>query len=193
MQNWNYRFIQLLSAISCSFSLSAHETESKAPIVVIETNQGEIEVELMQNVAPKATQNFLEHAEKGYYNGTIFHRVIKDFMIQGGDPTGTGAGGTSIYGGSFDDEIHPNVRFDGPGLLAMANRGKDSQGKGTNGSQFFITTVSTPWLNGKHTIFGKVIKGYDVVKKIENTPVDRDNRPKEQQKIISMKIISNPS
>lgn len=104
-------------------------------IVVLETNQGEIEIKLMPEVAPKACENFTKLAEKGYYNGLIFHRVIKGFMIQGGDPMGTGAGGNSVWGGSFEDEVSPGLGFDKPGLLAMANAGPN-----TNGSQFFITT-----------------------------------------------------
>ena len=138
-------------------------------IVILETNQGIVEVKLMPEVAPKACENFIKLAEKGYYNGTIFHRVIKGFMIQGGDPTGTGRGGESAWGESFEDEVAPSVQFDNPGMLAMAN-----SGPGTNGSQFFITTAKTPWLNMRHTIFGKVITGYDAVQKIENTATDAD-------------------
>jgi len=148
------------------------------PVMVIETNQGTIEVQLKTDVAPKACENFMKLAEKGYYNGLIFHRVIKGFMIQGGDPTGTGMGGESIWGKAFEDEVTPAVKFDGPGILAMANAGPN-----TNGSQFFITCAKTPWLNMKHTIFGEVISGLDVVQKIENTPVDADDRPVNVQKI----------
>ncbi len=148
------------------------------PIVVLETNQGNIELELFPEVAPKAVKNFIELSKKGYYDGIIFHRVIKNFMIQGGDPTGTGMGGESIYGGVFDNEYAANVVFDKPGILAMANAGPN-----TNGSQFFITTVATPHLNGGYTIFGKVINGYDVVKKIENSKTARGDRPVEKQVI----------
>jgi peptidylprolyl isomerase len=144
----------------------------KEPIVVIETNQGNIEIAMKKDIAPKAVENFITHAKQGYYNGVTFHRVIKDFMIQGGDPNGTGTGGESIWGKPFEDEFNPNVKFDRPGLLAMANRGPK-----TNGSQFFITTVPTPWLNNKHTIFGEVISGYDVVQKIENVPTGAGNKP----------------
>ncbi|MEI8344509.1 MAG: peptidylprolyl isomerase [Candidatus Omnitrophota bacterium] len=149
------------------------------PIVVLETTQGAVELELMPDVAPKTCENFVKLAEKGYYNGIIFHRVMKEFMIQGGDPTGTGRGGESIWGRNFEDECRKDVRFDKAGILAMAN-----SGPGTNGSQFFITTIETPWLNMKHTIFGKVVAGYDVVQKIENTPVDGDDKPRTEQKII---------
>lgn len=146
------------------------------PTVVLETNQGNIELELFPEVAPKAVKNFIELSKKGYYDGIIFHRVIKNFMIQGGDPTGTGRGGESIYGGVFDNEYAPNVMFNKPGILAMANAGPN-----TNGSQFFITTVATTHLNGGYTIFGKVVNGYDVVKKIENTKTAQGDRPVEKQ------------
>lgn len=149
------------------------------PIVVLETNQGNIELELMPKVAPKACDNFTQLVEKGYYNGIIFHRVIKEFMIQGGDPTGTGSGGSSVWGKDFEDETNPDVKFNKPGILAMANSGRN-----TNGSQFFITTAKTPWLHLKHTIFGKVVTGYEVVEKIENTAVGVNDKPLQEQKII---------
>lgn len=148
-------------------------------IVVLETKQGNIELKLMPDVAPKACENFTKLAESGYYNGVIFHRVIKNFMIQGGDPEGSGGGGKSIWGKSFADEVSPQVKFDRPGLLAMANSGPN-----TNGSQFFITTAVTPWLNMRHTIFGEVVSGYDVVQKIENTPIGPGDKPVAEQKII---------
>ena len=148
-------------------------------MVVLKTNQGDIELKLFPKIAPKACENFTTLVKRGYYNGIIFHRVIKKFMIQSGDPTGTGRGGESIWGKPFKDEFKPNVIFDKPFYLAMANRGKN-----TNGSQFFITTVPTPWLNGGYTIFGRVIKGFQVVKKIENTQVGAGNKPLEKQYII---------
>ena len=150
----------------------AKATENKAPIVVIETNVGKIEVKLYPNKSPLAVENFLGLVKKRYYDGIIFHRVIKGFMIQGGDPTGTGRAGESIWGKEFKNEDTPNLVFDKPFLLAMANHGRN-----TNGSQFFITTVPTPHLNGGYTIFGEVIKGQDVVKKIENVSTGRGNRP----------------
>lgn len=162
------------------FVRTAHADEPVAnPIVVFETNQGIIEVELWPATAPKTCENMIGLVKKGYYDGTVFHRVIKEFMIQGGDPTATGSGGESFWGGRFEDEISGNARFNKAGLLAMANAGPN-----TNGSQFFITTVATPWLNGRHTIFGKVVTGYDVVQKIENTKVGAGDRPVEDQKII---------
>lgn len=130
-------------------------------VAVIKTNMGTIEIELFEKQTPKTVANFVGLAEKGYYNGVIFHRVIDNFMIQGGDPTGTGRGGESIYGAKFEDEIVSSLRHDGPGILSMANAGPN-----TNGSQFFITLVATPWLDGKHTVFGKVISGMDVVSSI---------------------------
>jgi len=150
--------------------------------VVLETTQGNIELKLFPDVAPKAVDNFKQLVQKGYYNGIIFHRVIKGFMIQGGDPTGTGRGGQSAFGGAFEDEFK-GKSFDKPGILAMANAGPN-----TNGSQFFITVAPTPWLNGKHTIFGEVVSGYDVVQKIENTDADAGDKPFTPQKITKAYI-----
>lgn len=152
---------------------------AKAPTMVIETNQGNIEVTLMPSVAPKACENFQRHSKGNYYKGTIFHRIIKEFMIQTGDPTGTGSGGKSIWGEAFEDEVLEDVAFTRPGILAMANAGPK-----TNGSQFFITTVATPWLNMRHTIFGEVTAGMDIVTKIENVKTDAGDRPIEPVKIL---------
>lgn len=154
-----------------------------APSAIIETTQGNIEIELRPDLAPKACENFITLAKKGYYNGVLFHRIIKGFMIQGGDPTGTGAGGNSIWGKTFEDEITPKLTFDKPLMLAMANRGPN-----TNGSQFFITVAPTPWLNGNHTIFGTVKGGIDTVKKLENVKIGLQDRPFQQQKIIKITI-----
>lgn len=153
------------------------------PQAEIVTSKGTFVVKLRPDVAPKAVENFTKLAEKGYYNDVIFHRVIKQFMIQGGDPTGTGRGGDSIWGKTFEDEYSPSLKFDKPGLLAMANRGPS-----TNGSQFFITVAPTPWLTNKHTIFGEVVSGYDIVQKIENTPTGAMDKPVEPVKILSIKI-----
>jgi peptidylprolyl isomerase len=147
--------------------------------VVFETTQGTIVFALKPEVAPKACENFEGLVKKGYYNGITFHRIIKGFMIQGGDPTGTGRGGESIYGKPFEDEFKPNIVFNKPGILAMANAGRN-----TNGSQFFITTVPTPHLNGRHTIFGEVIEGMDVVRKLENIATDGRDMPMQPQKIL---------
>lgn len=152
-------------------------------VIIFETNQGNIEIKLFPEIAPKACENIIGLTEKGYYNGTVFHRVIKDFMLQGGDPTRSGMGGESIWGFPFQDEVSENIEFDRPGLLAMANAGP-----GTNGSQFFITTEPTPWLNMKHTIFGEVVNGYDVVEKIESTETGLQDKPVEDQIIIKAYI-----
>lgn len=137
-----------------------------------DTSMGEFEVELYSGKTPKTVENFTGLAKKGYYNGVIFHRVIANFMIQGGDPTGTGRGGESIWGPKFKDEIVKDLTHSGPGILSMANAGPN-----TNGSQFFITLVPTPWLDGKHTVFGKVTSGMEVVEAIGETetlkPFDR--------------------
>jgi len=168
-------FVLLFSTL---IALNAAKTSD--PIVVIQTTAGEFELTLKPEYAPKTVENFVTHVKNGYYNGLIFHRIIKQFMIQGGDPTGTGRGGESIWGKPFKDEFAPNVTFDKAGILAMANAGPH-----TNGSQFFITTVPTPWLNGHHSIFGYVTKGYEVIKKMEAEPVASFNsRPLKEQKII---------
>jgi peptidylprolyl isomerase len=164
-------------------TLSAQEAIApKHPIVVLETTQGPITFELFEDVAPLAVENFTTHVKNGYYNGIIFHRIIRNFMIQGGDPEGSGRGGESIWGKPFKDEFKPGLTFDKAGLLAMANAGP-----GTNGSQFFITTAPTQWLNGHHTIFGQVIDGMDTVKKLNNVATMGRNggdRPLETQKIL---------
>ncbi len=129
----------------------------------IETNLGIIVADLFATQAPRTVNNFVSLARDGYYDGVTFHRVIKDFMIQGGDPTGTGRGGP---GYTFKDEFDPKLKHDKPGVLSMANAGAN-----TNGSQFFITHVPTPWLDGKHSVFGQVVKGQDVVNKIEQGDV----------------------
>ena len=161
----------------------------------LRTNQGTVQVRLFPDQAPKTVRNFVELAEGSrewtdpqtrqttkarLYDGTIFHRVIPRFMIQGGDPLGTGTGGP---GYKFADEIHPDLRFDRPYLLAMANAGP-----GTNGSQFFITVVPTPHLNGKHTIFGEVVEGADVVDRISQTQTDRNDRPVQDVVLESVSV-----
>jgi peptidylprolyl isomerase len=182
---WIKTLLLLLSLSLFAQASSLHESLSKTsksanPIVVLETTQGKITLELFPKVAPLAVENFLTHVKNGYYNGLVFHRIIKGFMIQGGDPTGTGRGGESIWKKPFQDEFAPNVTFNRKGILAMANAGPS-----TNGSQFFITVAPTQWLNGRHTIFGEVKSGYDNVRKLEMVEVTpRANRPLEDQKII---------
>lgn len=136
---------------------------------IIETNKGTIELELFEDKAPITTKNFIDLAQKGFYDNVTFHRVIPDFMIQGGDPKGTGTGGP---GYTIKDEFGPGLNFDKPYVLAMANAGPN-----TGGSQFFITVAPTPWLKGKHAIFGKVLKGTDVVDAIVNTPRGPSDKP----------------
>ncbi len=175
----------LVEASSLHESLSKKSNTAKNPLVVLETTQGSITLELFPHIAPLAVENFITHVKNGYYNGILFHRIIKGFMIQGGDPTGTGRGGESIWKKPFKDEFAPNVTFNRKGILAMANAGRS-----TNGSQFFITVTPTQWLNGKHTIFGEVKSGYENVQKLEMVPVSpRGNRPYDDQKIIKAYLL----
>jgi peptidylprolyl isomerase domain and WD repeat-containing protein 1 len=148
---------------------------------ILHTTMGDIHLRLFPSAAPKTVENFVTHARNGYYNNTIFHRVIKKFMIQGGDPLGDGTGGESIWGGEFEDEFS-TLRHDKPYTLSMANAGPN-----TNASQFFITTEKTPWLDGKHTIFGRAVKGLDVVHKIENVK-NFKGKPVDDVKIVSITI-----
>ncbi|MCR4296364.1 MAG: peptidylprolyl isomerase [Elusimicrobia bacterium] len=139
------------------------------PVVVIESTLGKIAVELFPKEAPDTVANFLKLVEKGYYDGVLFHRVIPKFMVQTGDPTGTGRGGP---GWTILDEFHPKLKHSKAGILSMANAGPD-----TGGSQFFITLAATPHLDNRHAIFGQVIEGQDVVVKIGDSPRDRGDRP----------------
>jgi peptidyl-prolyl cis-trans isomerase B (cyclophilin B) len=151
----------------------------KRYVATVNTNQGSVVIELFPKEAPKTVNNFVFLAREGYYDGVIFHRVIESFMIQGGDPTGTGGGGP---GYSFEDEFVPSLVFDRSGILAMANSGPN-----TNGSQFFITTVPTPHLNQRHTIFGTVLEGQDVAEAISKVP-SRQDRPLSDVVIQSIEI-----
>jgi peptidyl-prolyl cis-trans isomerase A (cyclophilin A) len=173
---------------------AAKETKSKNPTATIETSEGNITVLLFRDRAPKTVENFIglstgkkewtdpktdKKTKKPLYNGTVFHRVIPDFMIQGGDPKGNGTGGP---GYQFEDETSSSDSFAKPGILAMANAGPN-----TNGSQFFITVKPTPWLNGRHTIFGEVTQGMDVVEKISKAktlPGDQPEKPITIKKIV---------
>ncbi len=153
-------------------------------VATIDTNHGAIVIELFPQEAPKTVNNFVTLSRDGFYDGVIFHRVIPNFMIQGGDPTGTGTGGP---GYTFEDEFDPSLRFDKAGLLAMANAGP-----GTNGSQFFITTVPTPHLNDKHTIFGRVTQGQDVVEAISKVRTNPRDKPLEDVVIQGVQIEESP-
>ena len=158
------------------------------PIVTIEMESGAVmSGELYPEIAPNTVNNFIALANSGFYDGVVFHRVIPGFMIQGGDPLGTGTGGP---GYQFNDEIHPELNFNEPYLLAMANAGK-RMGRGTNGSQFFITVAPTPWLLGNHTIFGKVTdeESKRVVDAIATTPTGAQDRPVTEQVINSIEIV----
>lgn len=177
---------------------------------VIKTNHGDVTVKLFKDIAPKTVENFTTHAKNGYYDGQIFHRVIKDFMIQGGDPTGTGMGGESIWGGTFEDEFSTEA-FNLYGALSMANAGP-----GTNGSQFFIVQLKevpsqmlsqlegagypeeiieaykrrggTPWLDQRHTVFGHVIAGMDIVENIAEVKTGAQDRPVDEVKIETIEV-----
>ena len=139
-------------------------------IAEFDTNMGSFKIELYKDKAPLTVGNFIKLVDKGFYNGLIFHRVIPDFMIQTGCPHGTGYGGP---GYTIQDEFHPDLKHDSKGIVSMANTGRPN----TGGSQFFITVAPTPWLDGKHTIFGKVIEGMDVVEKISKVQTDRNDKP----------------
>ena len=155
---------------------------------VFDTTEGTFKIKLFGDKAPNTVKNFIELADgtktgKPFYDGLVFHRVIPDFMIQGGCPEGTGRGGP---GYKFADEFHPSLKHTKPGLLSMANAGP-----GTNGSQFFVTVAAVPWLDGKHSIFGEVVEGYDVAEKISKLPRNAMDRPKVDAKINSVKIVKS--
>lgn len=189
----------------------SNEVSENEKLVEIETTMGNIKIKLFPEYAPKAVENFVKHSEEGYYDGLIFHRVINDFMLQGGDPNGDGTGGESIYGKPFEDEFSDNL-YNLRGALSMANSGSN-----TNGSQFFIVQKKsvdpamksemekagfpneiieayedrggTPWLDQRHTVFGQVIEGMDVVDKIAETPVDAKDKPEEDVIIKEIKVL----
>ncbi|MDE5817520.1 MAG: peptidylprolyl isomerase [Helicobacter sp.] len=190
MKAFNHCLIRILAALLCCAAFAHAEDiaailkSNKNPQVLLQTTAGELTLELFPKVAPKAVENFLRLVNTGYYNGIGFHRIIKGFMIQGGDPSGTGRGGSSIWNKPFEDEIALGYTFDRGGVLAMANAGAN-----TNGSQFFITTAKAPWLNGKHTIFGEVKSGFETLNALESIPTDSNNRPQETPRILQASIL----
>ncbi|WP_462411133.1 peptidylprolyl isomerase [Neobacillus sp. Marseille-QA0830] len=199
---------QVANAVYPQLTNEVSDTER---LVEMETSMGNIKIKLFPEYAPKAVENFITHSEQGYYNGLIFHRVIKDFMIQGGDPKGNGTGGESIWGKPFEDEFSQNL-FNVRGALSMANAGAN-----TNGSQFFIVQSTkldpsmkeqlkkagypdeiikaydqnggTPWLDGRHTVFGQVVEGMDVVDAIAGTSVDAKDKPESDVTIKEIKVL----
>ena len=172
-------------SLSCMVLLLPGRARAEArPAAVFETNMGTFKVELFTDLAPKTAQNFIDLAKKGFYDGVIFHRVIDGFMIQGGDPKGTGTGGP---GYTIPDEFGPGLKHDGPGVLSMANAGPN-----TGGSQFFITLVPTPWLDGKHAIFGRVVSGMDVVEAIGKVKTGPQDRPVEDVVMNSVRMEEEP-
>lgn len=170
---------ELLAASDIGKSVTTSLPEN----VIMHTSLGDIHIKLYPEECPKTVENFTTHCRNGYYDNLIFHRVIKGFMIQTGDPLGDGTGGQSIWGREFEDEFHKSLRHDRPFTLSMANAGQN-----TNGSQFFITTVATPWLDNKHTVFGRVVKGMDVVQGIEKVKTDKQDKPYQDIKILNVTI-----
>ncbi|KAF1886125.1 hypothetical protein Lal_00045354 [Lupinus albus] len=158
-------------------------TTSLPDNVILHTTMGDVHMKLYPEECPKTVENFTTHCRNGYYDNLIFHRVIKGFMIQTGDPLGDGTGGQSIWGREFEDEFHKSLRHDRPFTVSMANAGQN-----TNGSQFFITTVATPWLDNKHTVFGRVVKGMDVVQGIEKVKTDKTDKPYQDVKILNVTV-----
>ncbi|KAK6533248.1 heme binding [Orbilia ellipsospora] len=163
----------------------ALETGNEPRAVLLDTSMGRIVIELYNEHAPRTCKNFATLASKGYYDGIIFHRIIKDFMIQGGDPTGTGRGGSSIYGDKPLDDPHPLLKHSGAGIISMANSGPK-----TEGSQFFITLAPTPWLDGKHIIFGRIKSGMRNVQRIGHVKTEND-RPVAEVKIWTARILED--
>ncbi|KAK5191330.1 Peptidyl-prolyl cis-trans isomerase-like 1 [Cryomyces antarcticus] len=155
-----------------------------ATTIILETTMGALTLELYTSHAPRTCQNFTTLCTRNYYSNTIFHRITPSFMVQGGDPTGTGRGGSSIWGEKFADEISPQLKHTGAGVLSMANSGPD-----TNGSQFFITLAPTPWLDGKHTIFGRVKGGMRVVQRMGLVKTGEGDRPVEDVRILSARVM----
>jgi cyclophilin family peptidyl-prolyl cis-trans isomerase len=176
----NENQIQLPTSIANSGDNQEEANTMNNKIAVFKTAKGTFEAELFTEKAPITTQNFIDLANKGFYNGLIFHRVIDGFMIQGGDPNGDGTGGP---GYTIQDEFHPDLKHDSEGILSMANAGPN-----TGGSQFFITLAPTPWLDGKHAVFGKVVKRMEVVREIGKVETDSRDKPLEDVKINKIEI-----
>jgi len=175
-----------INSLNSEETMTINQTDlpqSGEKIAIMETSKGTFKIRLFEEQTPKTVENFIGLAEQGYYNGIIFHRVIPDFMIQGGDPTGTGMGGESLWGGKFEDEFNDDLR-NIRGALSMANAGSN-----TNGSQFFIVQAeSTPWLDGMHSVFGQVFEGMDVVDAIAAVERDANDKPLEDVIINQIKI-----
>ncbi|XP_014776144.1 peptidylprolyl isomerase domain and WD repeat-containing protein 1 [Octopus bimaculoides] len=170
--------------LSVSFSIQDASYTRVAESCILHTSSGDIHCKLFPRECPKTVENFCVHSRNSYFNGHIFHRIIKGFMIQTGDPLGNGTGGESIWGGEFEDEFHPSLRHDRPYTLSMANAGANS-----NGSQFFITVVPTPWLDNKHTVFGRVTKGMEVVQTISTVKTNpKTDKPYDDIRIVSVTI-----
>lgn len=165
-------FMTTACAAGSFWDFKKDEGESKVAnrIAVFDTNMGEFEIELFEDKTPITTKNFIDLAQEGFYDGVIFHRIIDGFMIQGGDPTGSGMGGP---GYTIEDEFTPELTHESEGILSMANTGRPH----TGGSQFFITLAATPWLDGHHTVFGKVVKGIEVVREIGHVKTGPQDRP----------------
>ncbi|KIK38998.1 hypothetical protein CY34DRAFT_808818 [Suillus luteus UH-Slu-Lm8-n1] len=170
-------------SIASATALTKSGPSPLASSAVIHTSMGDIHMRLFPQQSPKAVENFVGHARSGYFEGVIFHRVIPKFMIQTGDPLGDGTGGTSIWDREFEDEFSPDLKHDRPYSVSMANAGPN-----TNGSQFFITTTATPWLDKKHTIFGRVFSGLEVVHNIENVKTNKMDKPFEDIKIVNIDV-----
>lgn len=171
----------LIMCVGCSMNGNTAEKLKKASqTAIFETSMGNFEVKLANEDAPNTVENFVKLVNKGFYNGVIFHRVIDNFMIQSGDPTGTGMGGP---GYAIKDEFSPNLKHDSEGVLSMANAGPN-----TGGSQFFITLVPTPWLDGHHAVFGKVVKGMEVVRAIGHVKTNESDAPLKKVVIKSIVI-----
>ena len=180
MKTWWFFMAFSLLGIFSTFLVTHVKSEQNLPLAIIKTNYGDMTFELFEKRAPITTENFIDLAESGFYDGVIFHRVIDKFMIQGGDPTGTGRGGP---GYTIPDEFNPELKHNSSGILSMANTGRPN----TGGSQFFITLVPTPWLDGKHTVFGKLISGNDVLQAIGSVKTDSQDKPIED--VVIQKII----